>query len=99
MTNLDNKRVFPRDVQETQLQRQDFKCWVDGLPLAMNEAEGGHIVSHIQGGKTDAENFRMMRRIHNRKMGKQNASAIHRLPPYSKSPKLDKLVICAIIVL
>ena len=73
MTNLDNKRVFSRDEQETQLQRQDFKCWVDGLPLAMNEAEGGHIVSHIKGGKTDAENFRMMRRIHNRKMGKQNA--------------------------
>jgi len=73
MTILDNKRVFSRDEQETQLQRQDFKCWVDGLPLAMNEAEGGHIVSHIKGGKTDAENFRMMRRIHNRKMGKQNA--------------------------
>ena len=73
LTNLDNKRVFSRDEQETQLQRQDFKCWIDGLPLSMNEAEGGHIVSHIQGGKTDAENFRMMRKIHNRKMGKQNA--------------------------
>ena len=73
LTNLDNKRVFSRDEQETQLQRQDFKCWIDGLPLSMNEAEGGHIVSHIKGGKTDADNFRMMRRIHNRKMGKQHA--------------------------
>jgi len=73
ITILDNKRVFSRGEQETQLQRQDFKCWIDGLPLAMNEAEGGHITSHIKGGKTDADNFRMMRKIHNRKMGKQNA--------------------------
>ena len=74
LTNLDNKRVFTRDEQETQLQRQDFKCWVDGEPLAMNEAEGGHIIAHIKGGSThDADNFRMMRKIHNRKMGKKNA--------------------------
>ena len=73
MINLDNKRVYTRDEQETQLQRQDFKCWVDGKPLTMNEAEGGHIIAHIKGGNSDADNFRMMRKIHNRKMGKKNA--------------------------
>ena len=41
----------------------------------MDEAEGGHIISHIEGGRSDvtADNLRMMRRIYNRKMGKQNA--------------------------
>ncbi len=73
MINLDNKRVPTRDEKETQLQRQDFKCWVDGKPLTMNEAEGGHIIAHIKGGNSDADNFRMMRKIHNRKMGKKNA--------------------------
>lgn len=73
MTRLHKKRIFTNEEQETQLQRQDFKCWVDGEPLTMNEAEGGHIIAHIKGGKTDSDNFRMMRRIHNRKMGKQNA--------------------------
>jgi len=75
LTNLDNKRVFTVAEKEIQLQKQDFKCWIDGLPLAMNEAEGGHIISHIEGGRSDVttDNLRMMRRIYNRKMGKQNA--------------------------
>jgi len=75
MTILDNKRVFTIAEKETQLQRQDFTCWVDGEPLMMDEAEGGHIVSYITGGRSDvtADNLRMMRRIHNRKMGSQNA--------------------------
>jgi hypothetical protein len=75
MTILDNKRVFTIAEKETQLQRQDFTCWVDGEPLMMDEAEGGHIVSYITGGRSDVttDNLRMMRRIHNRKMGSQNA--------------------------
>ena len=75
MTILDNKRVFTIAEKETQLQRQNFTCWVDGEPLMMDEAEGGHIISHIEGGRSDvtADNLRMMRRIYNRKMGKQNA--------------------------
>ena len=42
----DSKRCFSREEIEVTLARQGYKCWVDGMPLVMKDAEGGHIVPH-----------------------------------------------------
>ena len=70
----DTKRTFSRDQIEVVLARQGYKCWVDGQPLTMNEAEGGHIVAYSKGGKTEIDNLVVIRADHNRRMQDMNAN-------------------------
>jgi hypothetical protein len=74
ITVQDNKRVFSRGQIETGLSRQQFKCWIDDKPLTMKDAEGGHIQAWSKGGTTTDDNFVVISRFHNRKMGNQNAA-------------------------
>lgn len=65
----DKTRAYPRWMKEVALQRQNFKCLVDGLPLKWEDAEAGHIIAHADGGQTTLENCAMIRKTHNQKMG------------------------------
>jgi 5-methylcytosine-specific restriction endonuclease McrA len=55
--------------REAKLAEQGFKCAVDGKPLILESAEGGHIIAHTDGGKTTYENLAMISGYHNKKMG------------------------------
>jgi 5-methylcytosine-specific restriction endonuclease McrA len=69
VTLKDPQRLFPRDWRENKLAEQGFKCAVDGKPLTMENAQGGHIISHADGGRTIYDNLAMISTEHNRKMG------------------------------
>lgn len=70
---LDSKRSFPREMIELKLAEQGFKCWVDGKPLTMKDAQGGHIVPHSKGGQSVYENLVVISAEHNRRMQDTNA--------------------------
>lgn len=69
VTLKDPQRLFPRDWREAKLAEQGFKCAVDGQSLTMDNAQGGHIISHTDGGRTTYDNLAMISTEHNRKMG------------------------------
>jgi hypothetical protein len=69
ITVKDKLRSFPLEWREAKLAEQDFKCAVDGKPLTLESAEGGHIIAHTDGGKTTYENLAMISGYHNKKMG------------------------------
>lgn len=69
LTLKDTKRLFPLAWREAKLAEQGFKCAIDGKPLKLEDAQGGHIISHADGGLTVYENLAMIRTEHNRKMG------------------------------
>jgi hypothetical protein len=68
----DTRRSFSRTDRDMQLAKQRGKCYIDGAPLNMDDAEAAHIVSHADGGKSDITNMVMVRDIHNRAMGTMN---------------------------
>lgn len=65
----DTVRSFSENEKTRKLADQEFKCAVDNLPLEYTEAEGGHIIAHSNGGKTDYDNLVMIRKVYNREMG------------------------------
>ena len=65
----DRTRAFPRWMKEVALQKQDFVCVIDGLPLVWEEAEAAHIKAHANGGKTQLNNLAMVRKVYNKSMG------------------------------
>jgi len=65
----DKKRVFSELEKKQKLIDQNHKCAVDGQHLDYDDAEGGHIVSHANGGKTTYSNLVMIRRCYNKEMG------------------------------
>ena len=69
VTLQDSKRLFPREWRELKLAEQGYKCAIDGKPLTMKNAQGGHIISHTNGGRTTYDNLVMISAEHNRKMG------------------------------
>ena len=70
---LSKNRSFGYEITQVFLARQGYKCWVDGAPLTMDEAEGGHIIPFSQGGKTEVDNLVVIRSVHNRRMQDMNA--------------------------
>ena len=56
-------------MKEIALQKQDFVCVIDGLPLVWEEAEAAHIKAHANGGKTRLNNLAMVRKVYNKSMG------------------------------
>lgn len=69
----DKRRTFKREDIERKLGEQNFTCWVDGLPLTMKDAQGGHIVASSRGGPTEYDNLVVIRAVHNRRMQDTNA--------------------------
>lgn len=69
VTLKDPRRLFPRVWREAKLAEQGYKCAIDGKPLTMDEAHGGHITAHSRGGKTDYDNLAMISAYHNKRMG------------------------------
>ena len=71
---LDPVRVFSREIKEQVWMKQDKKCWVTGLPLAFEDAEGGHIVAHSNGGRTTIENCAIVHKNENSAMSSMDAT-------------------------
>lgn len=65
----DTKRSLSMEERQLLLAKQDFKCYIDGLPLDLKNAAAGHIVPHCDGGLTIMSNCRMVRRKWNSEMG------------------------------
>jgi hypothetical protein len=72
---IDTGHSYPRDTIELKLSRQNYLCWVDGKPLTMAEAEGGHIIARKNCGMRDYDNLVVVRKVHNQAMGTMNAKA------------------------
>jgi hypothetical protein len=70
---LDTKRVFTAEEIEQVWLKQNMTDWVDGKPLKLEDAVGGHIVAHCFGGRTVIDNLAVVHKDHNRKMGSMNA--------------------------
>lgn len=68
----DTRRSFSKHDREMQLAKQRGRCYIDGEQLSWDDAEAAHIVSHADGGKSDAMNMVMVRNTHNRAMGTMN---------------------------
>ena len=65
----DPKRFFPRAWREAKLAEQGFKCAITNQPLTMENAEGGHIIAHANGGRTAYDNLAMIDADINKAMG------------------------------
>lgn len=65
--------IFPRKmIEEVWTNDQDFCCAVDGLSLQLDNAQGGHITSVKNGGKTERKNCAVMRTLWNLDMSSMN---------------------------
>ena len=69
---LDSKRVYTQLEKERKLIEQNYKCYITGQKVTMKDCEAAHIVSHTDGGKSTYDNFVMVLKEHNRKMGSMN---------------------------
>ena len=70
---LDKKRVFNSEEIDAGWLKQDKLDWIDGKPLTRENASGGHIVAHSEGGKTEMSNLCVISKEHNQRMGTMNA--------------------------
>jgi hypothetical protein len=71
----DEQRAFSRELIEQVLAKQEYKDYVDGKPLTMDDAEGAHIVPWSQGGRTTVDNLAVTSKYHNKAMGTLNVEA------------------------
>jgi hypothetical protein len=67
----DTKRSFSPQVLAQALKQQGGVCAVDGEPLTLNEAVGGHDVAWSKGGLTILDNCIAIRKEYNDDMGTQ----------------------------
>jgi hypothetical protein len=72
ITIKDSNRKFDRELVEQALIIQNYKCYIDGKHLSLTDADGAHIIAWSEGGRTNAENLRAVRKEHNRAMGTMN---------------------------
>ena len=70
---LDSARVFKQKDIDIKWSGQMKRCWVSGEPLDRKDAQGGHIISYKNGGKTEIDNLVVISAEHNRRMQDQNA--------------------------
>ena len=73
ITVKDKKRLFTKSENEVQLSRQGYVCYIDELPLTLEDGIGAHISPHCQGHPTTPFNHAVVREIHNTNMGSTNA--------------------------
>ena len=79
ITLKDPKRAFPRELVEQVLTKQNFKDYIDGKELYLDNAVGAHIISHKDGGRTEPSNLRVTSIEHNRRMGVMNLEQYKKL--------------------
>ena len=79
ITLKDPKRAFPRELVEQVLTKQNFKDYIDGKELYLDNAVGAHIISHKDGGRTEPSNLRVTSIEHNRRMGMMNLEQYKKL--------------------
>lgn len=72
VTVIDTRKNPSRKDRELLLNEQGGKCFIDNEPLKLRDAHAAHIVSRNDGGSSDISNFRMVRKIHNLRMGTMN---------------------------
>jgi hypothetical protein len=66
-------RCFDIEDVKRKWREQSKCCGITNKPLAFKDAEGGHIVSYANGGKTEYSNLIVIHKDHNRAMGTLNA--------------------------
>lgn len=71
---LDKTRKFSREMVELKLAEQGYVDWVDGEPLTMKTAQGGHVLAHSKGGTSTYDNLVVISAEHNRRMQDTNAN-------------------------
>jgi len=71
---LDPVRCFPPEMIEQVLRQQDYKCWVTGEPLSIQNAVGGHILAWSDGGKTNIDNCMVCSKEENERMNSMEAN-------------------------
>ena len=69
VTIKDPRRFFSQAYRENMLAQQGFKCAIDGKPLTMKDAQGDHIITHCDGGRTTYDNLMMISTEHNQRKG------------------------------
>ena len=74
ITDLDPARLFKKEERIAKLVEQGNVCAIDGLSLALSEAEGAHIVAHTIGGRTEYDNLAMVRARYNKEMGSMSVT-------------------------
>lgn len=79
VTLKDRRRIFPRKWREAKLAEQGYKCAIDGSPLTMSDAHGGHIIAHSRSGKTEYDNLSMISAYHNKRMGNMSIDQYKKL--------------------
>jgi hypothetical protein len=73
ITVLDPVRVFPKEMIEQVLRKQEYTCWVTGKSLDIKDAVGGHRLAYSEGGKTESENCVVCHSEENSRMGYMDA--------------------------
>lgn len=68
----DTKRTYTYFEKERKLLDQNMKCYITGIDASMEDMEAAHIVPHSGGGRSTYDNFVMVLKEHNRKMGSMN---------------------------
>ena len=69
ITVKDPKRCYTAKQIEDRLIEQDWKDYIDGKPLKLQDAVGAHKIAHTNGGKTSLDNLVVISAAHNSAMG------------------------------
>jgi hypothetical protein len=69
ITVKDTKRCFTPKQIEDRLIEQDWKDYIDGKTLSLENAVGAHVLAHTNGGKTSLDNLVVISEEHNNAMG------------------------------
>jgi len=75
----DEKRSATAEERESILHRQDGKCYIDGKPLVLQDAEAAHKIAHSKSGPTTTDNMVMVRKKYNKEMGSLNVDVYKKL--------------------
>jgi hypothetical protein len=73
ITFLDPVRLFPNEIVEQVLRKQNYKCWVTGMPLSIKDAAGAHVIAWSEGGRTSIENCVVCHKDENGRMNSMDA--------------------------
>lgn len=69
VTVMDIRKNPSKKDRELLLNEQGNRCFIDGKHLKLEDAHAAHIIPRSEGGSSEMSNFRMVRKIHNQKMG------------------------------
>ena len=69
ITITDKKRVYSEREKTKKLVEQNFKCYVTGKTITLENSHAAHLKAHGKGNKSTYDNFVMVEAIHNTDMG------------------------------